>query len=147
MSRETYSRNPINYSEGMADDQKDQFIQYLAEQHQEDELTKRAIELVLEDFMTEMKELKNQMASMQSKQSDLENQVSEERKLRKSAERKAKSLREKLDFADQERFGDRRQRINSKAKKSDSDRQKEKDDYDVDDTLRMNSVGVKKLKK
>ena len=147
LSRETYSRNPINYSEGMADDQKDQFIQYLAEQHQEDELTKRAIELVLEDFMTEMKELKNQMASMQSKQSDLENQVSEERKLRKSAERKAKSLREKLDFADQERFGDRRQRINSKAKKSDSDRQKEKDDYDVDDTLRMNSVGVKKLKK
>ena len=33
LSRETYSRNPINYSEGMADDQKDRFIQYLAEQH------------------------------------------------------------------------------------------------------------------
>lgn len=31
LSRETYSRNPINYSEGMADDQKDRFIQYLAE--------------------------------------------------------------------------------------------------------------------
>lgn len=88
------------------------------------------MELVLEDFMAEMKELKNQMAYMQSKQSDLENQLSEERKLRKSAERKAKSLWEKLDFANQERFGNRRQRINSKAKKSDSDRQKEKDDYD-----------------
>ena len=37
LSRETCSRNPINYSEGMADDQKDRFIQYLAEQHQEDE--------------------------------------------------------------------------------------------------------------
>ena len=145
LSRETYSRNPINYSEGMADDQKDRFIQYLAEQHQEDELTKRAMELVLEDFMAEMKELKNQMASMQSKQSDLENQLSEERKLRKSAERKAKSLREKLDFSNQERFGDRHQRINSKAKKSDSDRQKEKDDYDgTDDTLRMDSVGENK---
>ena len=35
MSRETYSRNPINYSEGMANDQKDRFIQYLTEQHQE----------------------------------------------------------------------------------------------------------------
>ena len=141
LSRETYSRNLINYSEGMADDQKDRFIQYLAEQHQEDELTKRAMELVLEDFMAQMKELKEQMASMQSKQSDLENRLSEEHKLRKSAERKAKSLQEKLDFANQERFGDRRQRINSKAKKSDSDRQKEKDDYDgTDDTLRTDSV-------
>ena len=59
----------------MADDQKDRFIRYLAEQHQEDELTKRAMELVLEDFMTQMKELKDQMASMQSKQSDLENRL------------------------------------------------------------------------
>ena len=141
LSRETYSRNPINYSDGMADDQKDRFIQYLAEQHQEDELTKRAMELVLEDFMAQMKELNEQMSSMQSKQSDLENQLSEERKLRKSAERKAKSLQEKLDYANQERFGDRRQRIHSKAKKSDSDRQKEKDDYDgTYDTLRTASV-------
>ena len=75
LSRETCSRNPINYSEGMADDQKDRFIQYLAEQHQEDELTKRAMELVLEDFMAEMKELKNQMSSMQSKHVDLENRL------------------------------------------------------------------------
>ena len=141
LSRETYSRNPINYSEGMAGDQKDRFIQYLAEQHQEDELTKRAMELVLEDFMAQMKELKEQVSSMQSKQSDLENQLSEERKLRKSAERKARSLQEKLDFANQDRFGDRRQRINSKAKQKSSDRQKEKDDYDgTDDTLRTDSV-------
>ena len=146
MSRETYSRNPINYSEGMADDQKDRFIQYLAEQHQEDELTKRAMELVLEDFMAEMKELKNQMASMQSKQSDLENQLSEERKLRKSAERKTKSLREKLDYARQEKFGDRRQRVMKKDKSgkpapSEPDRQDEQDGYDgTDDTLRTDSV-------
>ena len=146
LSRETYSRNPINYSEGMADDQKDRFIQYLAEQHQEDELTKRAMELVLEDFMAEMKELKNQMASMQSKQSDLENQLSEERKLRKSAERKTKSLREKLDYARQEKFGDRRQRVMKKDKSgkpapSEPDRQDEQDGYDgTDDTLRTDSV-------
>ena len=141
LSRETYSRNPINYSEGMADDQKNRFIQYLAEQHQEDELTKRAMELVLEDFMAQMKGLKEQMSSMQSKQSDLENRLAKERKLRQSAERKAKSLQEKLDFANQERFGDRRQRINPKAKQDASDRQKEKDDYDgTDDTLRTDSV-------
>lgn len=141
LSRETYSRNPINYSEGMADDQKDRFIQYLAEQHQEDELTIKAMKLVLEDFMAEMKELKAQMSSMQSRHADLENQLSEERKLRKSAERKARSLQEKLDFANQDRFGDRRQRINSKAQQKSSDRQKEKDDYDgTDDTLRTDSV-------
>ena len=130
----------------MADDQKDRFIQYMAEQHQEDEQTKRAMELVLEDFMAEMKELKNQMASMQSKQSDLENQLSEERKLRESAERKAESLREKLDYARQEKFGDRRQRVLKKDKSgkpapSEPDRQDEQDGYDgTDDTLRTDSV-------
>lgn len=125
----------------MADDQKDRFIQYLAEQHQEDELTIQAMKLVLEDFMTHQKSLDEQMALFQAKLSNLENQLSEERKLRKSAERKAKSLQEKLDFANQERFGDRRQRINSKAKKSDFDRQKEKDDYDgTDDTLRTGAA-------
>ena len=78
---------------------------------------------------------------MQSKQSDLGNQLSAEHKFRKSAERKTKSLQEKLDFANQERFGDRRQQINSKAKKSDSDRQTKKNDYDsTDDTLRTDSV-------
>ena len=110
LSRETYSRNPINYSEGMADDQKDRYIQYLAEQNHDLRLTSDAMNLVLEDFMAQMKELNEQMASMQSKQSDLEHQLSAERKLRQSVERKAKSLREKLDFANQERFGDRRQR-------------------------------------
>ena len=83
----------------MADDQKDRYMQYLAEQHQEDELTKRTMELVLEDFMTQMKELKDQMAFMQSKQSDLENRLSEERKLRKSAECKARFFQDKLNCA------------------------------------------------
>lgn len=118
LSRETYSRNPINYSEGMADDQKDRYIQYLAEQNQDLRLTSDAMKLVLEDFMAKIKGLEDQ-ASMRSKQSDLENRLSEERKLRESAERKANSHQEKLDFANQERFGDRRQRINPKSKECD----------------------------
>lgn len=146
LSRETYSRNPINYSEGMADDQKDRYIQYLAEQNQDLRLTNDAMKLVLEDFMVQMKELKDQVSSMQSKQSDLENRLSEERKLRKSAERKTKSLREKLDYARQEKFGDRRQRVMKKDKSgkpapSEPDRQDEQDGYDgTDDTLRTDSV-------
>ncbi len=119
LSRETYSRNPINYSEGMADDQKDRYIQYLAEQNQDLRLTSDAMKLVLEDFMAKIKGLEDQVVSMQSKQSDLENRLSEERKLRESAERKASSLQEKLDFANQERFGDRCQRINPKSKECD----------------------------
>ena len=31
--RESYWRTPINHSEGMAEDQKDQYIQYMTEQH------------------------------------------------------------------------------------------------------------------
>ena len=142
LSRETCSRPPINYSAGMAEDQKERYIQYLAGQNQDLRLTGDAMKLVLEDFMAEMKELKDQVASMQSKHAYLENQLSEEHKLRKSAERKIKSLQDKLDYANQERFGDRRQRIKSKAKTVDSDRNKEKDDYDgTDDTLRTDSVG------
>ena len=129
LSRETYSRNPINYSAGMAEDQKERYIQYLAEQNQDLRLTSDAMKLVLEDFMAQMKDLKDQVSSMQSKHASLENRLLEEHKLRKSAERKIKSLQERLDYANQERFGDRRQKIKSKADTVDSDRTKEKDDY------------------
>ena len=57
-----------------------------------------------EDFMAQMKDLKSQVSSMESKHADLENRLSEEYKLRKSAERKIKSLQERLDYAHQERF-------------------------------------------
>ena len=142
LSRATCSLSPINYSAGMAEDQKERYIQYLAEQNQDLRLTSDAMKLVLEDFMAQMKDLKAQVSSMESKHADLENRLSEEHKLRKSAERKIKSLQERLDYAHQERFGDRRQKIKSKAKTGDSDRNKEKGDYDgTDDTLRMDSVG------
>lgn len=48
LSRETYSRTPVNYSEGMADDQKGRYFQYLADQHLEALLTQKAMQLVLE---------------------------------------------------------------------------------------------------
>lgn len=104
LSRETYSRSPINYSAGMAEDQKERYIQYFAEQNQDLRLTSDAMKLVLEDFMAQMKDLKSQVSSMESKHADLENRLSEEYKLRKSAERKIKSLQERLDYAHQERL-------------------------------------------
>ena len=68
LRRETFSRTPVNYSEGMAEDHKDRFIQYLAEQYQEEQLTRKAVELVLEDFMEKQKSLEEQMASWWAQQ-------------------------------------------------------------------------------
>ena len=76
LSRETYSRNSINYSEDMSADQKDQYIQYLAGQNQELRLTSDAMKLVLKDFMANLKGFEDQMAAMQSKHSDLANRLS-----------------------------------------------------------------------
>ncbi len=66
LSRETYSRNPINCSAGMAEDQKDRYIQYLAEQNQDLRLTSDAMKLVLEDFMAKMQELEEKMSALES---------------------------------------------------------------------------------
>lgn len=52
----------------MAEDQKDRFIQYLAGQHQVELLTRKAMELVLEDFMERQKFLEEQMASLRALQ-------------------------------------------------------------------------------
>ena len=79
------------------------------------------MELVLEDFMAEMKELKAQMVVFESNQADLQKELSEKSKLCKSLERKLQSTQEKLAYANEQLFGDKRQ--------------KEKDDYDgTDDT-------------
>ena len=130
LGRETCSRSPINYSEGMADDQKDRFIQYLAEQHREDELTKKAMELVLEDFMARQKELDEKMSD----------------RCLKAAEREICSLREQLGQANEERYGEKRQRVRKRkdsggAEKPEADRNGEKDDFDgTEGSLRTDSV-------
>jgi len=96
LSRESHSLDSINYSESMAEDQKDRYIQYLAEQNQDLRLTEKAIQVVLEDFMVKQKVLEDQLASFQSKQAEkmpaLKSQqsgliglLSGERKLRQSA--------------------------------------------------------------
>ena len=142
----TYSRTPIDYSEGMSADQKDRYIQYLAEENQGHILKEKAMQLVMEDFLSRQKMLEEQMSSFISRQEELEKELLEERKMRKSAERRAKALQEKLDYANQERFGDRRQRIRTKMKpeeieKGNPDREDEKDGFDgTPDTLRTDSV-------
>ena len=64
MRRETYLCTPINYSEGMAEDQKVRYIRYLSEENQEHVLTEKAMQLVLEDFMARQKALEDWMATL-----------------------------------------------------------------------------------
>ena len=146
LGRETCSRSPINYSEGMAEDQKDRFIQYLAEQHREDELTKKAMELVLEDFMARQKELDEKMSVLMSEHSFLKAELLEKDRRLKAAERENRSLRERLGQANEERYGGKRQRIrkwkdSGEAEKPEPDRNDEKDDFDgTEGSLRTDSV-------
>ena len=108
----------------MAEDQKGRYIQYLAEQNQDLRLTGDAMKLVLEDFMAQMKKLKDQMSVLESNQEGLQKELSEKSKLCKSLKRKLKSTQEKLDYANEQFFGDRRQKIKSKTPKSKSERKK-----------------------
>lgn len=84
--------------------------------------------------------------AMEARQSELEGQLAEERKMRKAAERKTESLQEKLDYSNQERFGDRRQQVRNRTtggdlERSESDRENEKDKFDgTADSLSTDSV-------
>ena len=148
LEREACSRSPINYSEGMADDQKDRFIQYLAEQHREDELTKKAMQLVLEDFMARQKELDEKMSALMSEYSATKAELREKARQLKAAESKIRSLRERLGQANEERYGERRQRVRKKepsgeTEKPEPDRNDEKDDFDgTEGSLRTDSVAA-----
>lgn len=154
LRRETFSRSPINYSEGMSEDQKDRYIRYLAEQYQEAMLTKQAMQLVLEDFQAAHKALEEQMSGFQARLSEIQGELSdvrgelaEERKKRKAADRKSRDLQEQLDYARQELYGDRRRRVRKDAKtgeaeKPEPDRNDEQEGFDgTEKTLRTDSVG------
>ena len=80
LGRETYSRNPVNYSEGMSEDQKDRYIQYLAEQNQELKLNGEAMKLVLDDFMGKIQELEGKMSAVETSQAGLQKELSEKSK-------------------------------------------------------------------
>lgn len=109
------------------------------------------MQLALEDFMAEQKALEERMAAFESQWQELKGRLSEERKLRKSAERKARTLREQLDYARQERFGDRHQRVRKKtesggSEKLEPDREDEKDGFDGADhhcSVKMNKLFYK----
>ena len=146
LMRDTFSRPALNRSEDMSEDQKDRFIDYLADRVTSLDLDKRAMELVLEDFLKNQQEMQKSMAALQADQQKLLSRLDEETRKRKAAERKAQRLDERLKYANANRFGDKRQKVKKDSDKIDEpDRNKEKEDFDgTDDTLCTASVNQDK---
>ena len=146
LMRDTFSRPAINRSEDMSESQKDRYIDYLADRVTTLDLDKRAMELVLEDFLKAQQQMLEKIASLESGQKALQNSLDEETRKRKAAERKAQRLDERLKYANSNRFGDKRQKVKKDSDKADEpDRNKEKEDFDgTDDTLCTDSVNQDK---
>lgn len=118
LMRDTFSRPALNRSEDMSDDQKDRFIDYLADRVTVLDLDKRAMELVLEDFLKTQQQMLDKIASLESGQKALQDSLDEETRKRKAAERKAQRLDEQLKYANANRFGDKRQKVRTDFDKS-----------------------------
>lgn len=142
LMRDTFSRPVLNRSEDMSEDQKDRYIDYLADRVTNLDLDNRAMGLVLEDFLKAQQQMQEEMAVLRSCQEKLQSLLDEETRKRKSAERKAQRLDERLKHANADRFGDKRQKVKKGQDKAEEpDRNKEKDDFDgTDGTLRTDSV-------
>ena len=85
------------------------------------------MELVLEDFMARQKELDEKMSVLMSEHSFLKAELLEKDRRLKAAEREICSLREQLGQANEERYGEKRQRVRKRkdsggAEKPEADR-------------------------
>ena len=97
--RETFSRQPINYSENMAADEKDRFIQYLVDKVNTYELDKRATELAVEEFQSTFDSVSASLESLKKEMEEIKAELSEERSKRKKAEAKSRKLDQQLKYA------------------------------------------------
>ena len=140
--RETFSRQPINYSENMAADEKDRFIQYLVDKVNTYELDKRATELAVEEFQSTFDSVSASLESLKKEMEEIKAELSEERSKRKKAEAKARKLDQQLKYAQKNKFGDKRQNARKDDGKDDSvDREDEKDKFDgTEGTVSTKSV-------
>lgn len=80
----------------MAEDQKDRYIQYLAERNLDLRSPEKAMRLVLEDFVAKQEKLEDKMAAFMSEQTSIKEELLAERKMRKSAELKQNLFRKSL---------------------------------------------------
>lgn len=142
LARETFSRRPINYGEGMSADEKDRYIQYLVGHLEEAELDKRAMELGVKEFQSTFDSVNAGLSALRKEMDILQVELHKERGRRKQAEARARKLDQQLKFAWKNQFGDKRQKAKQTGRKEeDADRGHEKDGFDgTEDTLSTKSV-------
>ena len=126
-----------------AEEQK-RYINYLAERVREADLGLRARDLVLQDFLDKQKEYDERISKLDdvlSRIDSLESSLKDSERKLKAAERKVADLTAKLKFANKNRFGDKSHRTKKKDSDEESDRTKDKDDFDGTSTsLPENSI-------
>ena len=143
------SRNkvPYNINKGMTADEQKRYINYLAERVREADLGLRARDLVLQDFLDKQKEYDERISKLDdvlSRIDSLESSLKDSERKRKAAERKVADLTAKLKFANKNRFGDKSHRTKKKDSDEESDRTKDKDDFDgTSSSLPANSIASK----
>lgn len=145
LSRDTFSRAAFDSSEGMSENQKDRYISYLVDRVNEMDLDKRAMELVLEDFLKAKKEMQEELSVMKKRQEQLDSRLDTETKKRKKAEQRVEQLENQLAFARKNQFGDKRQKVKNanedESNGENPDRNDEQEKFDgTDDTLETKSV-------
>ena len=144
LARESISRPALDYSEGMTAEEQKRYINYLAERLEKADLGLRARDAVLQDFLDKQKEYDERLSKLDAVLSDVEDikkNLASEVKKRKAAERKVDDLKAKLKFANKNRFCDKSHRTKKKDLDEDSDRTKDKDDFDgTSSSLPENSI-------
>lgn len=133
LARESISRPVLDYSEGMTAEEQKRYIKYLVERLEQADLGLRARDAVLQDFLDKQKEYDERLSQLDnvlSKVSSLESSLKEKDRKLKSAERKVADLTAKLKFAEKNRFGDKSYGSKKKKPYEESDRTKDKDNFD-----------------
>lgn len=145
LARESISHPVFDYSEGMTAEEQKRYINYLAERVNAADLENRAMKLVLQDFLDEKKILVERLSKLDAVLSDVEDlkkNLAPEVKKRKAAEHKVDDLKAKLKFANKNRFGDKSYGSKKKNSDEESDRTKDKDNFDGT-SLPENSIANK----
>ena len=96
-------------SERMTAEEQKRYINYLAERVNADDLEKRAMNLVLQDFLDKQKEYDERLSKLDdalSRIDSLKASLKNVERKRKAAERKAADLTAKLELVNKNRFGD-----------------------------------------
>ena len=133
LARESISRPALDYSEGMTAEEQKRYINYLVERLEQADLGLRARDAVLQDFLDKQKEYDERLSQLDnvlSKVSSLESSLKEKERKLKLAERKVADLTAKLKFAEKNRFGDKSYGSKKKNPYEESDRTKDKDNFD-----------------